>query len=292
MEYANTLCSSIIKLFIISIILLVFATYHPYRKVHILAIYFVCLFNKYSVNYGRFIYLKVFIYMSDKYSGLSRESLIAKLIAMENNQTVLNDKFKELKSLNKNLNKQNKELNEQKSQLLKENNNLNKTVNAKDNKIIEQNKKLKKKDKEIDKKNQIIENKEKLIENKEQLIKNKEKQIQELEERNIALSEEAVAMVQMLRFFKLDNIASKLEGITEYVDFMRMQNNVIINIATQHENLRQFLFGKGINHNFNAIRDESSIIFEDHSNSGESTPKPSDNEGNGANEGNGSNTPS
>ena len=41
--------------------------------------------------------------MSDKYSGLSRESLIAKLIAMENNQTVLNDKFKELKSLNKNL---------------------------------------------------------------------------------------------------------------------------------------------------------------------------------------------
>ena len=237
--------------------------------------------------------------MSDKYSGLSRESLIAKLIAMENNQTVLNDKFKELKSLNKNLNKQNKELNEQKSQLLKENNNLNKTVNAKDNKIIEQNKKLKKKDKEIDKKNQIIENKEKLIENKEQLIKNKEqliknkeKQIQELEERNIALSEEAVAMVQMLRFFKLDNIASKLEGITEYVDFMRMQNNVIINIATQHENLRQFLFGKGINHNFNAIRDESSIIFEDHSNSGESTPKPSDNEGNGANEGNGSNTPS
>ena len=68
--------------------------------------------------------------MSDKYSGLSRESLIAKLIAMENNQTVLNDKFKELKSLNKNLNKQNKELNEQKSQLLKENNNLNKIKDA------------------------------------------------------------------------------------------------------------------------------------------------------------------
>ena len=216
--------------------------------------------------------------MSDKYSGLSRESLIAKLIAMENDHTVLNDKYKEIKSLNRNLK-------EQKSQLLKENNGLIKDINSKENKITQQNKELKNKEREIKLKNKTIENKDKLI-------KNKENKIQELEEINTALKEEALAVVNMLRFYKLDNIASKLEGITEYVDFMRMQNNVIINIATQHEELRKFLFGKGINHNFNAIRDESSIIFEDHSNSGESTPKLNENEGNGANEGKGSDTSS
>ena len=123
--------------------------------------------------------------MSDKYSRLSRESLIAKLIAMENDHTVLNNKYKEIKSLNK-------DLKEQKSQLLKENNGLIKDINSKENKITQQNKELKK----------------------------KENKIQELEEINTALKEEALAVVNMLRFYKLDNIASKLEGITEYVDFI------------------------------------------------------------------------